>query len=230
MNTHVFITGTGTDVGKTYVTACLLKALRMQGVNAGYYKAAVSGAATITDSDAGFVKAFCGLSQSDESMLSYLYEMPVSPHLIAEKENRPVEMTVVQEGFQNVAAQYECVVMEGSGGILCPLTRRADGSLLMLEEVIKTLSLPCLVVADAGLGTINATVLTLEHLAHTNISVLGVILNRYQDTWMQQDNWRVIEALSGVPVVATVAKHGELVVHRSFLGLEEAYAECKNIG
>ena len=216
----VFITGTGTDVGKTYVTACVIKAMREKGIQAGYYKAAVSGAASIAESDAGFVKRFCNLPQEDESLLSYLYETPVSPHLIAEKEQRPVSLDVVKRDFLKVAAQHEVMVMEGSGGILCPLTRHADGRLLMLEEVIQALALPCLVVADAGLGTINATVLTIEHLQRVQIPIVGVILNHYEDTWMHRDNWQVIEALSGVPVVATVATNGALQVYRDFLGLE----------
>ena len=87
----IFVTGTGTDVGKTYVTALIVKKLADAGIHAGYYKAALSGAESIEESDAGYVKKIAGITQEDSSLLSYLYQNAVSPHLAARIEGNPVD-------------------------------------------------------------------------------------------------------------------------------------------
>ena len=85
-NVPIFVTGTGTDVGKTYVTAVLCKYLQekqqlLQGGAVGFYKAAISGAESLAQSDAGYIKRNAGLSQADETLTSYLFQEAVSPHL-----------------------------------------------------------------------------------------------------------------------------------------------------
>lgn len=199
----LFVVGTGTDVGKTYITGLLVKALRTGDYNAGYYKAAVSGAPSIAASDAGYVKKVAQLEAPDDTLLSYLYDHAVSPHLAAKWEGNPVEQSVITAGFEAAKERYEYVTMEGSGGIMCPL-RYDETEQIFLEDVIQWFRLPTLLVAHAGLGTINATVLTVEYLRARNIPVKGVILNYYTDSPMEQDNKAMIETLTGVPVIACV--------------------------
>ncbi|MFQ7614869.1 MAG: ATP-dependent dethiobiotin synthetase BioD [Roseburia faecis] len=91
MGKGIFVTGTGTDIGKTYVTALIVKKLADAGIRTGYYKAALSGAKSIGDSDAGYVKKIAGITQEDTSLLSYLYQNAVSPHLAAQIEGNPVD-------------------------------------------------------------------------------------------------------------------------------------------
>ena len=86
MGRGLFITGTDTDVGKTYVTALLVKTLRSAGYDVGYYKAAISGARTVEESDAGFVNRFAQICEPEDMLLSYLYQNAVSPHLAARIE------------------------------------------------------------------------------------------------------------------------------------------------
>lgn len=83
MSKGLFITGTDTDIGKTYVTALLVKTMRQNGYDTGYYKAAISGAPTVAASDAGFVNEFAGIHEPEDMLLSYLYQHAVSPHLAA---------------------------------------------------------------------------------------------------------------------------------------------------
>lgn len=91
MSKGLFITGTGTDIGKTYVTALLIKTLRQHGYDVGYYKAAISGAPTVAASDAGYVNEIAGIGESPDLLLSYLYDHAVSPHLAARWEEKPIE-------------------------------------------------------------------------------------------------------------------------------------------
>lgn len=210
MSKSLFVTGTGTDVGKTFVTGLMLKKLRENGRRAAYYKAAMSGNdrradGSLIPGDALRVKEMSGIEQPLEEMCPYVYETAVSPHLAAKLEGNPVELERVLEGLRDVQARYDYVTVEGSGGILCPL--RFDGQSIQLEDVIKAGNLGCLIVADAGLGTINAVVLTVEYMKARHIPVKGLLFNRFEPgNPLHEDNRRMCEALTGQKVLACVKK------------------------
>ena len=215
MGKALFITGTGTDVGKTYVTALIVKRLRDAGLDAGYYKAAISGAekdeedGTLHAGDALYVKEIAELSETQEELVSYVYEAAVSPHLAAQLDNKPIDFDVVEKDFRRALSQHEYITMEGSGGIICPL-RWDKEQHVILDDLVLRLGLGALIVADAGLGTINAAVLTVEHLRARGIPVRGIILNRFHEgDVMEEDNLDMVEALTGVKVVATVKSGDE---------------------
>ena len=211
MGKGIFITGTGTDVGKTYASALLVKVLREAGTKSAYYKAAVSGNCKdgngkLIPGDAVWVKEHAGISQPLDTMVPYIYGQAVSPHLASRAEGNPVELPTVREGYHQLCRDYDYITMEGSGGILCPLCCE-NGKELWLEDVIKDLGLSCLVVADAGLGTINSTILTLEYLRMKHIPARGVVVNHFHpDNEMEQDNIKIIEKRGDVPVLACIPK------------------------
>ena len=207
----IFITGTGTDIGKTYITALILKKLTENGKNAVYYKAALSGADNIDGAlvpgDAKYVLEKSGLDISPESVVSYIYERAVSPHLAARIEGNPLNLEKVKRDFKNLKDEYEYIVAEGSGGIVCPIVYEEDKK-IMLEDIIRTLNLDTVIVADAGLGTINSTVLTYRYLESAGINVRGIILNNYDENdCMHKDNANMIENILGTEVLATVSEN-----------------------
>jgi len=207
----VFITGTGTDIGKTYVTALLAKYYREQGIDVAYFKAAISGADTIPESDAGYVKKIAGLEQSDESMVSYLFSEAVSPHLAARINNRPIELDKIVGDYQVVRDSHQFTVVEGSGGIVCPI-RYDESEKILLPDVVKALGLSVIIVADAGLGTIHNVVTTAAYIKTLGIEIEGVLLNNYIGDLMQKDNYYMIEELTGLKVIGTVAPNGENII------------------
>jgi len=214
-NKGIFVIGTGTDVGKTYVTALLIKHLRREGINANYYKAAVSGNVRVdgklVPGDALFVKNFADLDTDLSEMVSYVYEEPLSPHLAARKEKNFLDTRKVKSDFEKVSSKSDFIVAEGSGGILCPLIFENDSE-IWLEYVVRILKLPVVVVADAGLGTINATGLTVFYLGNNDFEVKGIILNNFdENNLMHVDNRRVIEEITKVPVIATVKKSSKIL-------------------
>ena len=216
----LFVTATGTDIGKTYVTALIVRKLRSLGLNAGYYKAAVSGSESVSESDAGYVNRIAQIGESEEFLLSYLYKPDVSPHLDARIEGNPAEMSVIKSTFARVCGQYDFVTMEGSGGIVCPI-RKDEKAVIFLEDIIRELGLPSVIVADAGLGTINAVVTTVEYMKARKLSVNGIILNKWNGDTMQRDNLAMIEELTGVRVIAVVRDNDtELEIdEKSLVGL-----------
>lgn len=211
MSKKLFVTGTGTDIGKTYVTALLVKKLNESGLNPGYYKAAVSGnlrdeKGELIPGDAKFVKDISGIKQPLEKMCPYVYERAFSPHLASRIEGNDVNKDEVVKGFEENCLEYDYVIMEGSGGIICPI--RFNEEKIMLEDFINELSLPCVVVADAGLGTINNVVLTVEYMKMKNINIKGIIFNNYiEEDIMHEDNKYMCEYLTGINVIATVSKN-----------------------
>lgn len=221
MSKGLFITATGTDAGKTYITALIVKKLHEAGLSAGYYKAALSGSASTADSDAGYVCRISGISQPEDTLLSYRYETPVSPHLAAKLEGCNVELSQVVSDYQRVCELCDYVTVEGSGGIVCPI-RWDEKQHILLEDVIHTLGLDAIIIADAGLGTINAVVTTAYYMKNHGIEARGVILNNYTGGTMQEDNVRMIEALTGLPVLDRVAP-GQTELQIDAAALAELY-------
>ncbi len=213
MSRNLFVTGTGTEIGKTYVAGLIVKMLHDAGMDVAYYKAAMSGNerrpdGTLIPGDALFVKEFAGISQSLESMCPYVYEHAVSPHLASRLEGNPVRMAVVEEKFQALSREHDYVVVEGSGGITCPIGY--DEERIQLENIVSSLQLPSIMVADAGLGTINGVVLTHAYMKQKGLPLKGILFNHFhQGDVMEEDNRRMCEEMTGLPVLACIAKGDE---------------------
>ena len=213
MSKGYFVTATGTDVGKTFITALLVKKWRDSGIDAGYYKAALSGA-ELRDGkwvagDADYVKRIANLPDSQEQLVSYVYKEAVSPHLAARKEGNPVELAKVKADFDAACTRHEFVFAEGSGGIICPI--RYDDQKIFLVDIMKTLDLPLVIVTTAALGSINACVLTVEYARSCGLDVCGLIVNRYGSSGnleMEDDNIRMMQDLTGLEILAKV-KNGD---------------------
>ena len=209
MSKGYFVTATGTDVGKTFITALLVKKWRDSGIDAGYYKAALSGA-ELRDGkwvagDADYVKRITNLSDTQEQLVSYVYKEAVSPHLAARKEGNPVELAKVKDDFDAARNRHEFVFAEGSGGIICPI--RYDDQKIFLVDIMKTLGLPLLIVTTAALGSINACVLTVEYARSRGLAVRGLIVNHYGSSGnleMEDDNIRMMQDLTSLEVIAKV--------------------------
>jgi dethiobiotin synthetase len=210
-NKAIFVTATGTDVGKTYISGLLVKKMRDYGLDCGYYKPALSGAIRQPDGsllagDCDFVLKTSGLNAKQDDCVTYCFEEAVSPHLAAERQGVRIKKEVIKSNFDKLSEKYEFLVVEGAGGITCPFNLKEE--ILLLPEIIKALGTDALVVADGGLGTINYVLLTIDYAKSHGINVRGIILNNYdKNDFMHQDNKLQVERLTGVKVIATVGKN-----------------------
>lgn len=218
MRKGLFVTGTGTDVGKTYVTGLLVKTLQDCGAHSAYFKAATSGnerdvRGQLVPGDALYVKEQSGIDQPLDSMCPYLYEAAVSPHLASMMEGTPLMLSHVLRCYDVLCTSYDYVTLEGAGGIVCPL--RFDDQKILQEDFIKARPMNVVLVADAGLGTINAVVLSVEYMVERDISVKGMIFNRFEPgSRLHEDNVKMCECLTGVPTLACV-KEGDTTLAMS---------------
>ena len=230
MSKALFVTGTGTDTGKTYVTGLIVKKLQEAKKNPAYYKAAMSGNdrrpnGTLIPGDALAVQTMSGIDQSLTSMCPYVYEHAYSPHLASRLEGNPVVMDVVTHGFADVTAVYDYVTVEGSGGILCPIC--FDEARIQLEDVVKELHLSSILIADAGLGTINSVVLTTEYMKTHGLPLKGIIFNHYHPgDVMEDDNIFMCEHMTGLPTLAKV-QDGDTELDMNIDALCALYDEVK---
>ena len=209
----LFITATGTDVGKTYVSALIVKTMRKTGLNCGYYKPALSGAENkegiIIPGDCRYVFDEAKINKSPSDYVSYIFEPAVAPQLAAEMSNTPINLDRIQNDFIRIKNEFDYLLVEGAGGIVCPFNIEDK---LLLPDVIKALKLDIIIVASAELGGINSAVLTVEYAKQHGINVRGIILNKYKENdFMQQDNKVQIEKLSGIKVVATVKENDKYI-------------------
>lgn len=214
----VFITATGTGVGKTLVSSLLLGFLRKQGVKAGYQKWVSTGGALPEDLLYCLQKNDMEFAQDKlDGQVVYRFLMPASPHLAAENEGREIDPERIREAFARSAKEYDVLVVEGVGGVLVPLRRD-----LLLADFLTGLPLPSLVVAHSGLGTINHTLLTIEALRQRELPVLGVVFSDEQegmavDDPLVADNMRTIGDMAGLEVF------GRLLRLADYTLLEKAF-------
>ncbi|HAT4282774.1 TPA: dethiobiotin synthase [Clostridium perfringens] len=209
MEKGVYIIGTNTDIGKTFISGLILKKLREEGINAGYYKAALSGAKKDKDGliplDCEEVMRISGLKESYENIVSYILEKPYSPHLASEVEKVSISMEKIKKDYKRLRDKYDFILCEGSGGIVCPISFLEKK--LMLEDIIKEFNLPIILVSNSGLGAINHTVLTISYLRNLGVRVKGIILNEFnKNNIIHRDNKKIIKELTGINNISTVPK------------------------
>lgn len=211
MSKKVFITATGTDVGKTYVSALIIKKMREEGLNCGYFKPVLSGViekgGKLIESDCNFVVQTANIPTEAEDCVTFWWKEAVSPHLASLRAGEEIVVEKIKEELHKKEKQYEYILIEGAGGITCPL-RLQNGEKYILKDLIKELESNIIIIADGGLGTINSTLLTVEYAHIHNINIEGIILNNFDpNSFMHQDNLKQVEYLTGIKVITTVEKN-----------------------
>ena len=167
----VFVSGTGTEVGKTVVAATIAAALARAGEAVAVFKPAVTGLEQPGEPDHALLRRAAGSSQDDDAIAPYRYRRPLSPHLAAELEGEEISPARLAEAARAAAAQADAIVCEGVGGLLVPL--RAG---YLVRDLALELELPLVIAASPSLGTINHTLLTLEAARAVGLEVAAVVL------------------------------------------------------
>jgi len=199
MAAGVFVTGTGTEVGKTVVAAALARTLAAQGKRVGVFKPAVTGLEEEGESDHALLRRAAGSDQSDEEIAPYRYGPPASPHLAAALAGEEIEPERLRSAAATAAARADAIICEGVGGLLVPL-----GPSYLVRDLAADLGHPLVVVAPAGLGTINHTLLTLEAARAAGLEVVLVVLTPWpaEPGEIERSNRETIAALGEIRVEA----------------------------
>ena len=190
----LFISGIDTDIGKTYATGMIAKALLQQGVNVITQKLVQTGVARDLSSgkmgiadDIIVHRELMGIALQpcdiDSTTCPYRYEKPASPHLAAKLANKILNPEVITSATRSLQADYEVVLLEGAGGLLVPITEQ----LLILDYIAKQ-GYPVILVTSGRLGSINHTLLSLEAITSRGLDVHSVIYNHIHDNADQTDS------------------------------------------
>ncbi len=234
----LFVTGTDTGVGKTVVTAALAAAFRRRGLSVGVMKPVATGCkmgarinpgtpSRLVSEDARLLMRAAGCDDPEELVCPYRFEPPVAPwvaqNVIARSaatkqspwkrkeiaslplvaRNDEILLDRIEEVFRTLASRHDVMLVEGIGGLLVPLNGRHT-----VADLARRLNLPLLVVARAGLGTINHTLLTLESARAQGLEVAGMVLNGRsgRPSLAERTNPRVIQKLGSAPLFGAVPR------------------------
>ena len=196
----LFVTGTGTEVGKSVLAAVLCAALSARGERVAAFKPVVTG----TDEPAGefprdheLLAEAAGGRQAPGEVAPYRFGPPVSPHYAAELAGEPIEPARLVALARSLGESADVLVAEGVGGLLVPITTG-----YLVRDLARDLALPLVVAARTGLGTINHTLLTVEAARAVSLDVRGVVMTPWptEPSPIERSNRATVERLAGVPV------------------------------
>lgn len=194
----IFVTGTGTEVGKTVVAAAIAHTLADEGKRVAVFKPAVTG----LESDAGepdhaLLRRAAGSEQSDDEIAPYRYGPAMSPHLAADLAGEWIQPGRLLAAARNAAAGSESLVCEGVGGLLVPLSTE-----YLVRDFAADLGLPLAIAVSPGLGTINHTLLTIEAARSAGLEIAAVVLTPWpgKPGGIEESNRETIAVLGEVEV------------------------------
>jgi dethiobiotin synthetase len=203
-----FVTGTGTEVGKTVVAAVLARSAHVAGARVAVFKPAVSGLddyplrPEIWDCapelpDHVLLRLASGSSQGDDQIAPYRYAPAVSPHLAAELAGERIDPDRLRGAALEATEDCDLLVCEGVGGYLVPLSGR-----YLVRDLARDLGMPVVIVAPPALGTINHTLLTIEAVRGSDLEVAKVVLNQWpaKPSVLERSNLETIAELGAVEV------------------------------
>lgn len=171
--TGVFVTGTDTGVGKTFIATLLASSLVKRGVDVGVMKPVETGSTEIIPSDAKYLINAAETEDPPELVCPLVYRDPLSPMNAAEREGLEVDLDKIRSAYRELTERHKLLLVEGAGGLLVPLNQR-----YYIIDMVVEMGLPLIIVAHDKLGCINQILLTLNAAKDRNIDVLAIVLNR----------------------------------------------------
>jgi len=191
---RIFVSGVGTEVGKTFFCAVLLK--KFKGRGTFYFKPVETGGRKPQD------YSLCSKLADFSEPPVYHFYAPASPHLSAKLAKKKIDLSQIKRKIQEIDDSYG-VVIEGAGGLLVPLS---DKPLYTWADLISELKIPLIIVASSYLGVINHTLMTVEVAQKRKIDVIGVVLNyqRKPRTIAEKTNEQVLKKILGEKFLGSI--------------------------
>lgn len=193
----VFVTGTGTEVGKSVVAAVIARSALEAGRSVAVFKPAVSGLDEDGEADHELLRRAAGSGQATAEIAPYRYGPPVSPHLGAEMAGEEISRDRLLTAARVAADEADVLVCEGVGGLMVPLSPD-----YLVRNLAVELGYPLIIAASPGLGTINHTLLTIEAAWAAELEVRAVVLTPWpgEPSGVELSNRETLGSLGGVDV------------------------------
>jgi dethiobiotin synthetase len=193
----VFVTGTGTEVGKTFAAAMVAHSFAAEGQRVKVFKPALTGLDEPGEPDHAILRRAARSDQSDEEIAPFRYGPPVSPHLAAAMVGEEIEREALLEAARAAGRGADAFICEGVGGLLAPLSLD-----YLVRDLIVDLAMPVAIASPPGLGAINHTLLTIEAARAVGLKVTSVILTPWPEEpdEIAQSNRETIAAIGAVEI------------------------------
>lgn len=206
MSKGIFITGTDTGVGKTFVASGLIKAMKENGLNVCPMKPVESGCKSVRGNlvpadTLALIKA-AEVDEPIDLINPYRLKKPLAPAVAAQIEGITIKKSKILSAFKRLSNRYDMTIVEGAGGIMVPVYSK-----YLFLDLASDMKLPVVIVTRPGLGTINHTLLTISAIQNRGLKVLGVIINYAENIKKglpERTNPIYIKKIGKVPVLGVV--------------------------
>lgn len=215
-----FITGTDTDVGKTYVAQCLIKAFREQNYLTAGFKPVASGGrcseGRLQNEDAELLMQQSNVEMPYELVNPYCFKPAIAPHIAAKKQDCTVSLGVIKSAYQQIAKQSDMVIVEGAGGWCVPLSES-----LSFNDIPAELGLPVILVVGLKLGCINHALLTQVAILQTGCKFAGWVGNEVKSDFEEkQENINCLKKKLHAPFLGAINFDIENNIANSYKNLD----------
>jgi len=197
MGKSIFIIATDTGVGKTIIACAIGLALKKKGLDIGYMKPF-----QCSGDDVEFICRALGIKDEMDLVNPYYTKEPLAPYVAFKRARVKIELDKVFKAYQELSRRHEILIVEGAGGLLAPVKKD-----YLIADLIRDLDIPALIVAGAGLGTLNHTLLTQRYALDYGIKVKGIIINNYQGkTAAEKTNPDAFKEFLAAPILGIVPR------------------------
>jgi len=197
-----FITGTDTDIGKTYVTAGLAVTLRKMGVDVGVMKPFAAGTAQKKGFKSEDVEILSNAARVDdpESLVNpQFFPIPASPYTASKKLKIKPKVSTVLANFKKLSKLHDLILVEGMGGLMTPILKNYS-----IASLIKDMKIPSVIVTSSKIGTVNHTIMTCMMCKKYKIPLKGIIINDFEKGYPIPQLKRDLEDLTNVKVLGSI--------------------------
>jgi len=199
----LFITGTDTDVGKTYVAAGLAVTLQKMGIDVGIMKPFAAGTPQkkgFKSEDVEILSRAAQVSDPEELMNPQFFKMAASPYTASKNLKVKVRVNSVLSNFKKLSKLHSMLLVEGMGGIMTPILKN-----YFVTNLIKDMKLSAVIVTQTRIGTVNHTIMTCKMCEKYKIPIKGIIINNFDSGGYQvKDLKRDLQSLTGVPILGII--------------------------
>ena len=198
----LFVTGTDTDVGKTYITAGLAVAIRKMEIDVGIMKPFAAGIAQkkgFQSEDVEILSNAAQVSDPENLVNPQFFPIPASPYTAWKNLKTKPKIKPVLDGFKKLSKTHKILLVEGMGGIMTPILKD-----YFVANLIKEMKTPAVIVTRSKVGTINHTIMTCKMCEKYKIPIKGIIINNFDEGYPVSELKRDLKNLTGVRVLGSI--------------------------
>jgi dethiobiotin synthetase len=198
----LFITGTDTDVGKTYIAAGLAVAFRKMGINVGVMKPFAAGRAQkkgYKSEDIVILSRAAKACDPEKLVNPQFFKIPASPYTAWKTLKTKPKISTILSSFKKLTKLHDMILVEGMGGIMTPILKN-----YYITNLIKEMKIPTVIVTRSKIGTVNHTIMTCKMCEKYKIPVKGIIINNFDDGYPIPELKRDLQNLTGIKVLGSI--------------------------